>query len=113
MATTIKIGDIIIAQNVRTGTSKHGEYFMCRVGEKATDRIIIWANDASLAPKVQKLELLKYSNFAEATASTTTSGTPTFPQHANLRLSANSRNSADLRTFRTMMKNCRLRDDLL
>ena len=63
MATTIKKGDIITAQNVKTGTAKQGEYFMCRVGEKANDRITIWANDGFTCPegaKVRVVEILEF-----------------------------------------------------
>lgn len=42
MATTIKKGDIIVATGVRSGTSARGQFFLCKVGEKANDRITIW-----------------------------------------------------------------------
>lgn len=43
---TINKGDIITAQNVRSGESAKGRYFLCRVkAEKGRDSITIWNND--------------------------------------------------------------------
>ncbi len=63
MATTIKKGDIIIAQNVRTGTSARGPYCMLKVGEKANDRITVWAQSDFTCPegaKVRVVEILEF-----------------------------------------------------
>ena len=46
MAVTIKKGDIIVGDSVRTGTSAKGSYFMCRVkADKGNGKITIWNND--------------------------------------------------------------------
>ena len=63
MATTIKIGDIITAQNVRTGTSARGPYCMLKVGEKANDRITVWAQsgfECSEGAQVRIAEIVSF-----------------------------------------------------
>ena len=63
MATTIKKGDIITATGVKTGTSARGPYCMLKVGEKANDRITIWAQsgfECSEGAQVRIAEIVSF-----------------------------------------------------
>ncbi len=63
MATTIKKGDIITATGVRSGTSARGPYCLLRVGEKANDRITVWAQsgfECSEGAQVRIAEIVSF-----------------------------------------------------